>query len=1199
MVVQNAISVNVWIWLLIIAALSSLILSLVLKARKCWLPLFRPIPCLLRRPWFELVLLVFFVAGLVQYGATKGTNGTDRSQLMGLMRSPAPCIVPIVTDLTALSLPTNFPSVTNLCFWGIEYGGEAVSLGIAWPSSMSFTNGCIDIFGCHRLVSNGWWRLAQLDVSQIESNAVVELTCAAFPTNAMRMSAFYRLASQDDSDGDGLTDKVEEWVLGTNPNWPDTDGDGLADGAEVDFAIDPKLVDSDGDGLNDGDELGYIQVADQFIWYDTSALSSMYNHGYWHEGMGMGMSGWWCEVMSRTISSSHVVIGLPLVNLIAFETGYISFLSSGDYNGWVFPPEPMPLNQDVYNSGSILVAAYWNDSYLYKGSANSYIRAGTVSDGSYVVEFHDVKDAPYSPIGMTYQVIVPPGTGNVIRVSYLSSDSWMDGEGAIVGIQNKRIITANGYYNLSWDFSQRGPILPQTTVEYHLGYGTSPVHDDTDEDGLNDDVEIMVFHSNPFSLDSDGDGLNDAQEYAIGTNPNSADSDGDGLRDGWEVANGLNPLIAEGDDGASADLDNDGLSNLQEQYRGTNPWNDDSDNDGLPDGAEVDSYGTSPIKDDTDADGLSDSYEIGHGLNPSFDDSDGDGITDGWEVEHGLDPQSATGNDGASGDSDHDGLCNYDEFQLGCDPNNMDSDGDGVSDYQEICNGSDPADGADQGVPSANSPYRGMHFNVYGDYAAWRMTITGRGPIEYQSDTVSMSSPGDGNEKMKILKKGNSYRLTMKWLNSNGHTNPNWYCWQAKINGLPTTASYQSYTSTRLSGNEIVYGLGWMVDNADGLLTDHVHTYEGAGGNVAEGLEALLHVYKCEITICDPDDESWTEMEKSRVLLDNEDLKIKIKISPAISTFDQCKLVMGSNVVVKTSGTCPSGAEIPITDTEFSAYDTYSEIRITRTRAQIIALGLLPSQNKDDVGEMASYDVGALDGNEGSDLTDCFAFEQVALAYRGRASKERTLTLNSNPPNSEPSESFFKAAGAEVLAVTYGGVQSAKRQVMNQADYFYYSGHGHHKLGTVDDFEPSVISDHWKKDLDCVIFAGCSVLDINDYNNNFLNPDGVWDPEDHVASPGKLWESKGPSVLLGYNYYAPQDSTHAPERIARSWVNLRQTMGDADAWMKANDNKNGRNACVIVKDSKYVYFKRTRHKFFARRFSTYEKVEVRKESWND
>lgn len=1176
--------------LMVVVTIILFILSFIFKMHEWGIYPIREMTRLLRRPWFEAVLLAFFVGGLIQYGATKGTNGTDRYELMGMMRSPAPTVVPITTDSMGFSIPTNFPSITNLCFWGIERGDATVSLGIAWPPTMSFTNDCIDIFGCDRLTSNGWWRLAQLDVSQIGSNAVVEFAYADLPTNAMQSSAFYRLASQDDSDGDGLTDKVESWVLGTDPISPDTDNDGLSDGDETEFDADPRLTDSDEDGICDGDEGGYIVKAPSFEWYDTTGWATTY--GYQQDG---GLHGYFSAFAMGTLSNNPNILGVGLTGAMCFDNGSVYLYSPGRGSAWVFPEWVTPLNENHYDMGDIMVAPYWCGSALLYGDQTSYMRTGIVaSNNCFVVEYHNVKLSWSSSERMTYQVIVPGGTGNVVRVSYYSSDTWIDGANAVVGVQNKRITTTYGCYNLTWNFSERGPILPRTTIEYHLGYGTNPVKSDSDLDGLDDGDEVSLG-TIPTTSDSDGDGISDGVEVLSGTNPKSVDTDGDGLRDGWEVANGLNPLIAEGDDGASADLDNDGLSNSQEQHRGTDPWNDDSDNDGLMDGVEVNSYGTSPIRDDTDSDGLSDSYEIDHGLNPRFNDSDGDGMTDGWEVEHGFDPQSAMGDDGASGDRDHDGLCNYDEFQLGCDPNNIDSDGDGVSDYQEICNGSDPVDGADQGVPSANFPYRGMRFNVYGDYAAWRMTIAGRGPIDYQSDTVSMTSPGAGNEKMKILKKGNSYRLTMKWLNSNGHTNPNWYCWQAKINGLPATTSYQSYTSTRLSGNEIVYGLGWMAENADGLLTAHVHTYDGAGGNVAEGLEALLHVYKCEITICNPDDESWTEIEKSRVLLDNEDLKIKIKISPAISTFDQCKLVMGSNVVVSTSGTCPNGAEIPITDTEFSAYGAYSEIRITRTRAQMIALGLLPSQNEDDVGEMASYDVGTLGGNGGSDLTDCFAFEKIALAYRGRASRERTLTLNSNPPNSELSESFFKAAGAEVLAVTYGGVRSAKRQVMNQADYFYYSGHGHHKWGMVDDFEPSVISDHWKKDLDCVIFAGCSVLDINDYNNNFLNPDGVWDPGDHAASPGKLWESKGPSVLLGYNYYAPQDSTHAPERIARSWVNLRQSMGDVDAWMEANDNKSGRNACAIVKDSKYVYFKRTRHKFY----STYEKVEVRKEYWND
>lgn len=90
------------------------------------------------------------------------------------------------------------------------------------------------------------------------SAAVVELAYADFPTEDMRVSAFCRLASQDDFDGDGLSDKVEEWVLGTDPASSDTDNDGLSDGEEVGLKADPTSADSDSDGIDDGDEVGFV-----------------------------------------------------------------------------------------------------------------------------------------------------------------------------------------------------------------------------------------------------------------------------------------------------------------------------------------------------------------------------------------------------------------------------------------------------------------------------------------------------------------------------------------------------------------------------------------------------------------------------------------------------------------------------------------------------------------------------------------------------------------------------------------------------------------------------------------------------------------------------------------------------------------------------------------------------------------------------
>ena len=241
---------------------------------------------------------------------------------------------------------------------------------------------------------------------------------------------------------------------------------------------------------------------------------------------------------------------------------------------------------------------------------------------------------------------------------------------------------------------------------------------DTDQDGVNDQNDpannnACVPNSNStacLAVDSDNDGLSNAQEDALGTDPNAVDTDGDGIDDAAEVGADVNNPIDSDNDGIidalesnTNDTDGDGLVDQQDP---------DSDNDGIQDGAERDA-GTNPYDADTDGDGLSDGEELALGTDPNASDSDNDGIDDATEV--GSDPTNPTDTDGdglpdavesntldrdndgltdhQDPDRDNDGLNDGDEVNLGTNPDAVDTDGDGINDATEV--GSDPSNPID------------------------------------------------------------------------------------------------------------------------------------------------------------------------------------------------------------------------------------------------------------------------------------------------------------------------------------------------------------------------------------------------------------------------------------------------------------------------------------------------------------------------
>ncbi|MEK7253306.1 MAG: hypothetical protein AAB316_01055, partial [Bacteroidota bacterium] len=191
---------------------------------------------------------------------------------------------------------------------------------------------------------------------------------------------------------------------------------------------------------------------------------------------------------------------------------------------------------------------------------------------------------------------------------------------------------------------------------YQLNYGSAPGCDDTDGDGLFNNLE-----------DKDNDGALDEGE----TDPENADTDDDGYEDGVEDANQDGDLDAGETDPTDrcdpeaffqeCDFDGDGIANQTDT--------------------------------DDDADGVADSSDLDDFNKDS--DSDGDGISDDDE----------TGNDGIynpSPDSDPLDPCDPDNTTLAC--NGTDNDGDGY--YSNVPNNNslfDPDD-AIPCVPQLCSP---------------------------------------------------------------------------------------------------------------------------------------------------------------------------------------------------------------------------------------------------------------------------------------------------------------------------------------------------------------------------------------------------------------------------------------------------------------------------------------------------------------
>lgn len=261
-----------------------------------------------------------------------------------------------------------------------------------------------------------------------------------------------------------------------------------------------------------------------------------------------------------TDSSDSQAISGGIVPAISASGRYVAFesnssdLVAGDTNGAfdIFL-------KDIHTGLTKRVSADAGGTQANSGSLRPVISA----DGRYVSFDTFAGNLVAGDTNGAKDVLVKDmANGAIVRVSTDSSGNQANDSSVFPAI------SADGRY-VAFASLATNLVAGDTNKVFDVFRNTSPVYvDDTDSDGVRDDIELLVG-TDPNSADTDGDGLGDYSElnrdldpytYTPGadTDPNNMDTDGDGFNDGQEAYFGSDPLQS-GDTPANGDITEDGL----------------------------------------------------------------------------------------------------------------------------------------------------------------------------------------------------------------------------------------------------------------------------------------------------------------------------------------------------------------------------------------------------------------------------------------------------------------------------------------------------------------------------------------------------------------------------------------------------------------------------------------------------------------
>jgi len=498
-----------------------------------------------------------------------------------------------------------------------------------------------------------------------------------------------------DADSDGLPN-IAELAANCDPHDPDSDKDGLADGAEASHGASPTNPDSDGDTLTDGSEAN----GEPFVSLPNDTDSDDDGHSDAKERL------YGSNPMSATNFPPSCPVWDAATNTWRWRIDNIrllwnhsqSMLGALPQNEAMLCEAVAQIDAGGWNKEIAIGLRYVNGKLVHRfrciegvfhvaGQSNSGFWDSDwdgATDRTTSYGFSGFGDADDSrPLRMEFTAVRAANGSNSWTLNFLLADLTNPG--------NPVTLSSRTWTNA-------------TAAQSSLMNGTTNW---TNAAGVEDAFDVLLEPGVKAFITPD----------AVGT----PDADSDGMPDTWESTHAFNPNSSSD---AAQDADTDGLPNLREHLAGTNPHDSDSDDDGAPDGLEL----------DCNADPLSAaSTPAGFDFTGSIGDLNGDGLSDAWTLWAGGTARFA------NADNDGDGMTNLEESQAGTDPD------DPASRFDLLASWS----GGNLALSWTDLPYKAHSVEESGSLSNWQLVTglpapTASGGLRHLTIPANTLTPGSG-----------------------------------------------------------------------------------------------------------------------------------------------------------------------------------------------------------------------------------------------------------------------------------------------------------------------------------------------------------------------------------------------------------------------------------------------------------------------